>query len=478
MNVVEKVKEYKGQAKLILAFKDELLKNKPLSTGQLILARQILMREAIEKDDKSLIKQELKQFKIDWEKYSHRMPYSFQKEGVNFLLNKSHAILADEMGTGKGIQVVLAALEKGAKKILVICPNILKLTLQREIGFYDNIENTHVCYSKDFDCSKKWTIINYDIVNKYKEELKKGKFDLLICDEAQNLKSSITKRSRAVKTIATKCKNVWLLTGTPIANRPIDFYALLKLCKHPVGSDKAYYTKQYCGGELNPFGFGYKSDGASNLKELHFKTQDVLLRRLKKDCLDLPDKILTPIVLKLRNQSQYDNAPTERVNELYLESLDPDSEKYGRDVDQGLAFVEVAVWRKYCALEKLKDGTIEEGINEVLERGEKVVIFTNYLEVIDTLAERLGEFCLTLDGRVDLEERQRRIDLFQNDPKYNKMVVNIKVGNAGLTLTAANNVFYNDLPWSPAELSQSIDRLHRIGQKLQVNVNFFIYKTQ
>lgn len=231
------------------------------------------------------------------------------------------------------------------------------------------------------------------------------------------------------------------------------------------------YGSKNCGGQMTHWGFDY--NGASNLKELFYKTQDVILRRRKDDVLDLPGKIQTPIYLEFDSKQRklYESAVANYYEQKYADELG--------DIDydniKGEAFVELAVYRKFTAIQKIKDGSTLELINNTLEQGDKVIVFTNYLDVIDSLALELKDNCLTLDGRVDLAERQRRIDLFQTGKGPQVMICNFAVGAFGTTLTKASVTIMNDLSWSPSVMQQAEDRNFRIGQTKKVNILYPVY---
>ena len=466
--VVTRLKAYSGNTPYLLALKEIVERGEELTFTQTMLAKKFLLTHAIKTDDKSIVEDKVQQFNINWAKYSVRNPFLFQRTGINWLLNKEKALLADDMGLGKSLQSIIAAKELGAIKILIVCPASLKLNWVKEIMPFDNQISI---IGKEWKPNK-FTIINYDILKKYQEQIIKYKFELIIADEAHYLKNSSI-RTKAFMKIANKIKRVWLLTGTPIANKPIDFYNLLKICKHELGSNKQNFGALYCGGQLTPWGYDY--NGASNLKELHYKTQNIILRRRKEDVLDLPPKIRTPVYLEFtsKQEKQYNKAVADYYQLKYDNSLDPSSDEYGKDIsERGESFIEISVLRKFTALEKINDGSTLELINNAIEEGKKVVVFTNYLDVIDTLAEKIRDNCLTLDGRLDYTERQRRVELFQSSSGPAVIICNIAIASVGLTLTRATVAIMNDLPWSPATVKQAEDRIYRIGQKELVNITF------
>jgi SWI/SNF-related matrix-associated actin-dependent regulator of chromatin subfamily A-like protein 1 len=469
--IVIRLKAYSGNMPYLLTLKEIVEKGDELTFTQITLAKKFLLTHAIKTDDKSIVEDKVQQFDINWGKYSARNPFLFQRTGINWLLNKEKAMLADDMGLGKSLQSIIAAKELGVSKILIVCPASLKLNWVKEIMPFDNQISV---ISKDWKPGK-FTIINYDILKKYQEQIIKHKFELVIADESHYLKNSSI-RTKTFMKIANKVKRVWLLTGTPIANKPIDFYNLLKICKHELGTNKQNFGALYCGGQLTPWGYDY--NGASNLKELHYKTQNVILRRRKEDVLELPPKIRTPIYLEFtpKQQKQYERAVADYYQMKYDASIDPFSSDYGKDIsERGESFVEISVLRKFTALEKINDGSTLELIKNTIEEGKKVVVFTNYLDVIDTLASQIRDNCVTLDGRLDIVERQRRVELFQSSSGPAVIICNIAIASVGLTLTSATVAIMNDLPWSPATVKQAEDRIYRIGQKELVNIIYPVY---
>lgn len=465
--------KYTGNEPYLLLLKDKISKKENLSTTNFMLGKQIFYKTAAKLNDKELIpSREIKNLNLDFSKYS-RVPFKHQVEGVNWLLQTPKGILGDEPGLGKSAEGALAAIYGGFKKVLIVCPAFLKLNWQAELGYFTIQDEISILTSKSFNI-KKFNIINYDILKKYKKELLKEKFDLIIADEAHLLKNLQSIRTKQFISIANKTKNVWLLTGTPIANRPIDFYSLLKICKHELGKNKQLFGMRYCNGQANYFG-GMDFSGASNLKELHFKTLDVILRRKKEDVLDLPEKIQTPILLELANFKKYENAVEDYYNKLYIEVNDPNSDLYGKDISQGSVLAELSCYRKFCALEKVKDGSLFELIDNQLSEFGRCVVFTGYHQTADLIQEHYKNNCGLIDGRIDPIEKQKRIDVFQSGKGPDILVCNINIA-IGITLTNACIGIFNDLPWSPALLQQAIDRLHRISQTQKVNLLFPVYK--
>ena len=188
---------------------------------------------------------------VDFDKYTQkdlmgRTPYEHQKEGIKFLLSRKKAILADDMGLGKTIQAVVSTLATESKKVLIICPSSTKINWEREINMFGEYD-TSIIQGRKWKPAK-YTIINYDILKNFHTVKKRGekpieeltqildeKFDTLIVDEAHYLKNHKSIRGSIVTDLVKKTdfENVWLLTGTPVANRPKDLYNLLKIIGHP-----------------------------------------------------------------------------------------------------------------------------------------------------------------------------------------------------------------------------------------------------
>ncbi len=183
--------------------------------------------------------EKLDQFQ-NWDGTTGRKVLDHQKKGIKFLLTRNGAILADDMGLGKSMQSIIAALESGAKKILIVCPSSAKINWEREIKFFQ--EDSVAIVSGSRWTSAKFTIINFDILKNFHtlkddkndgmeplRDLVNSKFDLCIVDEAHNLRNKNSTRGAIMTELCVDygIEKVWLLSGTPVANRPMDFYNLL-----------------------------------------------------------------------------------------------------------------------------------------------------------------------------------------------------------------------------------------------------------
>jgi len=407
---------------------------------------------------------------IDYEKYSHRPPLEHQKEAIKSLVENKKFILADDMGLGKTTSTIIAALETGVKKILIICPASLKINWQREIENYSN-RPTSIVEGKKWEDGD-FIIINYDIIKNFHDEKKKSdsvllktKFDLVIIDEAHYIQNKQAQRTKLINDFVSNVDRLWLLTGTPITSRPINYFNLLNLIECPVAKNWMAYVKRYCNGFQFQAGRRkiWNVSGASNLEELRDRTAPLVLRRLKENVLDLPDKIITPVYLRLKSKEY------EALMGEYYDWYD----KNGESDSLTLQFTKLIKVRQVIAEEKVAS-TIEICEN-IVEQGKKVIVFTNFTKTLEMILEHFGKKAVRLDGQMSQKERQMSVDRFQNEEDVMVFVGNIKAAGVGITLTAGEAVVMNDLSFLPSDHSQAEDRSYRYGQKNNVLVYYPIF---
>lgn len=412
---------------------------------------------------------------LNFEQFSHRPPRDFQEEGVKFLLLNDRCILADDMGVGKSIQSVLAALLLPEDyKILVVTMRSLKYNIEEEIKPYSN---SYKVIEKTWESGYKFTIVHYEALKKFKKEILLENYNCVIADEAHCLKNAKIGRSKNFSEVIKTTQKVWLLTGTPINNRPIDFYNLLKIIHHPLSKNWVAYVERYCDGGKDHWG-AWNTKGASNLDELYNKTKNAIMRRLKKDVVkDLPNKDRSPIYLHLDSKKEYDNV-INAYREMKLSELDDSVKEFMNEEDFDIAtMTKFILWRQFCALKKIEDGSLAELIETQIEAGNKIVVFTNFTKVVDAVVNRFGDECCFIDGRIkDSKERLEIVKRFNESSSLKVLICNLKVGSVGLNIPSANVAIINDMDWVPANMLQAEDRLWRIGQKNEVSIFYPIYK--
>jgi len=267
---------------------------------------------------------------------------------------------------------------------------------------------------------------------------------------------------------------VWLLTGTPVANRPMDFFNLLKIIKSPIAENWKHFAVRYCDGRqfMRTLKNGQRkqiwlTDGASNLEELAAKTKNIILRRLKTDTLDMPDKVVTPMYhkLDLNGWKMYDLLWDEYMAKRKAEGK--------KSIESQKDLVELILLRKFIAMQAIPS-TIEM-VENAIEMGRKVIVFTSFTEELEVLANHFGKVSVKHNGPMTTKAKQKSVDDFQNNPKVKVFVGNIKSAGVGITLTEATVVIFNSFDWVTGNNEQAEDRSYRIGQKNDVNVYYQLF---
>ena len=413
---------------------------------------------------------------IDYSPYSSRPPMDHQKIAIEKLLANDKFILADDMGLGKTTSAVIASLESKARKILIVCPASLKINWEREIKNYSD-RKVLIVEGRKWGSTFDFYIINYDIIKNYhttdKSEdsddyklLVNANFDLAIVDEAHYISNATANRTRLLNDVLETIPKVWLLTGTPMTSRPINYFNLLSIVESPLALNWQSYVRRYCAGYQFRVGQRkvWNTSGASNLDELRERTKNLVLRRMKIDILDLPEKIITPVYLELKN-TFYDQE---------LEDFMRITKDNQKKESISVTLNRLMKIRQLIAIEKIPYTC--ELIDKFIEQDKKVIVFTNFTASLDMLHEKYKKNSVTLDGRMSKERRQESVDKFQENSKTKIFISNNKAGGVGITLTAAETVIMNDLSFVPADHSQAEDRAYRYGQKNTVLVYYPVFE--
>tara|TARA_R110000824_G_scaffold27124_3_gene92510 strand:+ start:21218 stop:22951 length:1734 start_codon:yes stop_codon:yes gene_type:complete len=419
-----------------------------------------------------LISQVKKDVIVDFSEFSHRPPFEHQKEAVTKLVSNKKYILADDMGLGKTSSAIMATINLKLKKVLIICPASLKVNWKREIENYSD-DPVGIVEGKKWEDGK-YVIINYDILKNFhslpkdsdkKTKLLDSKFDLVIIDEAHYVSNGKAQRTKLVNNLTNKISRLWLLSGTPMTSRPMNYYNLLKLVGSRVANNWISYVRRYCDGKQIFRGYRkiWLTFGATNLEELRDKTNDKVLRRLKEDVLDLPDKIITPIYMELKSK-EYE----EEVGEY------KDWRRENKNKGLSIQLSKLMKVRQIIALAKVSETS--QLIEQCLQQDKKVIVFTNFTEPLMQLHEKYKNESVILNGSMKKEDRQESVDRFQNDEKIKLFIGNVKAAGVGITLTSAEVVIFNDLSFVPSDMSQCEDRAFRIGQDKKVSCLYPIYQ--
>lgn len=412
-------------------------------------------------------------------------PYPYQLQGIARGLQLKRFINGDDMGLGKTLESIATINKADAFPCLVICPNVVKINWQREWHkftdkkamvltdsvrdswpffwqtgmnqvFIVNYESLRKYFVRRITKAEKWTLKDVEFHNTIKL------FKSVIIDESHKVKSTATQQTKFCKGIATGKEYIILLTGTPVVNKPKDLVAQLGIMDRMIdmGGWKGFMLR-YCSGP----------NQASNLKELNYKLwQHCFFRREKSKVLtQLPDKVRQIVTCEITNRKEYLDAERDLIDYLkrYKEA---DDEKIQKSL-KGEVMVRIGILKDITARGKLKE--VIDFVKDFRENGKKIILFCNLHEIVDRLLVAFpSAVCVT--GRQDMQEKQASVDAFQKNPKTDVIICSIKAASAGITLTAASDVAFIELPWTYADCDQAESRAHRIGQKDSVNCYYLL----
>lgn len=442
-------------------------------------------------------------------------PYKYQKQAIVFFEKANGiSILGDQPGVGKTLPAMGYA-AKHKLKTIVVCPASLKLNWRNEILKFTHEKpyvfkwkptkkSGKVNYSKEeslfhiinyeaietyakFNVSHKCSRCGWDEVSlkkKYNEcpkcksqksvksirkniisiedkdgnSLNPAEYDLIISDECHYLKTQNINRTKLVKGLFKDTKRKLLLTGTAIKSRPYEFFSILNFIDPLIWKNAHYFGIKYCAGEQNQFGWNY--DGASNLDELYERISPYFLRRLKKDVLKfLPPKTYTniPIELSSIELREYKKIENEAVNE----SSEEDSEMTHLSRIQKL--------KQYTSKIKLQRAL--NFIQDIISGDEKIVVFSQYISTANAVKEYFGDKAVLFTGKKNSNEKQEAVDNFMNDENVKVFSGTIGAAGQGITLTSSSVLMFIDSAWTPGDMEQAEDRIHRASttaDKIQI----------
>jgi len=406
------------------------------------------------------------------------------------------SIIADDMGLGKTLQVITllakvkeeGGLEK--KKALVVVPTGLLHNWKFEVARFAPHLTTAIYHgsARDLDdgpCkSSDILLTTYGVVRSDADKLKKRKWQMLVIDEAQNIKNSGTEQSKAIRSIPADVHIA--MSGTPVENRLSEFWSIIDF------TNKGYLgsLKDFAEHYANPIQKCGDRIVADRFKKI---TAPFLMRRLKTDktiISDLPDKIERNELISLTA------AQAALYHETVTRCMSVISGLEGEDHQtlfkrQGLVLQMILALKQICnhPTQFLKDNNMDISLSgktiilldllrSIIDSNEKVLVFTQFKEMGELLGHfirtELDEEPLFYHGGCTLKQRQSMVDRFQNDRNARIFILSLKAAGTGLNLTAATNVIHYDLWWNPAVEAQATDRAYRIGQHNNVQVHRFI----
>lgn len=399
----------------------------------------------------------------------------FQKTGVKFMTSQKTALLADDMGLGKTVQAATVIKELKCKRALVLTLATLKFNWERELKSW--IRNDLKCQvvlhvADKIDKTADVIICNYDLViyKEIRKQLRDLDYDVVILDEAHVLSNSDAKRTKAVYDtqfgIIRGAKRAYLLTGTPVRNRPKDFFIMLKVfaphCIEPYTSYEAY-AQRYCGAYYDSYG-ALNDKGASNIDELAEKIKPFMLRRTKDEVLkELPPLIEKTIPLELTPEIEH---VLNNEQELY-----ENANEFSENSDLGIQ----ATTRRLLGLAKLPQVT--DYLRNLLLTQQKVVVFAYHREVIDKIRKDLkGYGVRVVAGGLTPRLKQMEVDLFVSDPNSHIFVGQYTAAGFGVDglQKVASHVVFAEIDWVPGNIDQARDRIRRIGQTNPVVAHYLV----
>ena len=405
------------------------------------------------------------------------------------------ACLADDMGLGKTVQVIALLLDRKREKTksasLLVVPASLIANWKSELAKFAPSLTFAVAHPSEATAAakeltlKELTLADADafdlVVTTYgmlvrTDWMKQHRWQLVILDEAQAIKNSGTKQTRAVKELHASSRIA--MTGTPVENRLSDLWSLFDFLNPGLlGTSK----------QFGSFVKRIQNAAVPSFEPLRNLVRPYILRRLKTDkrvIADLPDKteVKAYCTLSKHQAALYQNAVAE-LSQL-LQATDG-IQRRGVVLAQLMRLkqicnhpAQIAGTNDYAADRSGKFRRLAEIAEEIASRQEKVLVFTQFREIADPLAEFLatlfGRPGLVLHGGTSVKKRKEFVDQFQQEDGPPFFVLSLKAGGTGLNLTAASHVVHFDRWWNPAIENQATDRAFRIGQKRNVLVHKFI----
>lgn len=399
----------------------------------------------------------------------------FQIEGVKKIYGfRGRALLADEQGLGKTIQALdwIRRIPK-RRPAIIITPSTVKYTWQAEaamhFGMRTEVIEGHRKGKRPLPNSD-IIIVNYDLLRTWLPALLRAHPQALIIDEVQFIKNLTARRTQCVLKLALESPDmasVVGLSGTPITNRPVEFWPSLLAIRPDLFPDFGKFAWRYC--KPKHTRWGWQFTGSAREDELHeILVRECMIRRLKKDVAqDLPDKIRKAVPMKLKSYREYHEA-----EHHFLKWLKRQSPVRAKRAAKSQALTKVGYLLRLVA--QLKLNLTTQWIEEFLEAnpGKKLVGFTMHTFVINHLKEHFGRRSVIIDGRVTGRMRFETVRQFQNNKRIDLLFGNWIAAGIGNTLTAAHNFAAFDYPWTPGDLMQGEDRIHRIGQKKDCFIHY------
>jgi SWI/SNF-related matrix-associated actin-dependent regulator 1 of chromatin subfamily A len=388
----------------------------------------------------------------------------FQLEGVEQIYKfRGRALLADEQGLGKTIQALYWLLMTPKRRpALIVVPAPLKYSWHAEAMSHFGMRTTIIegrMKKSQRTLPGEILIINYEIFVSWLPLLLKYQPETVIFDECHYIKNPDAQRTQAAWAVSENACSVVGLSGTPLTKRPIELWSSIQAIRPDLWPSRTKYGWRYCKPRYTPWGFKY--DGATRKDELHeILFEEVMIRRKKKEVAkELPDKIRTVVRFKLDSYTEYNKA---KLNFLkWLKAISPSRAAKAKKSE---CLTKVGYLARLVS--ELKLDWTAKWIQDWLDdnEGEKLICFTMHSSVIQNLQKRFAKRCVVLDGSVTGIKREHAKRRFINNQSTDLLLGNWKAAGVGHNLQVCSNIVALDLPWTPGDMWQGEDRIHRIGQ--------------
>jgi SNF2 family DNA or RNA helicase len=409
-------------------------------------------------------------------------PFEHQKTTASFLSLRKRAFCFNEQGTGKTASVIWAAdylMNKGLiKRVLVLCPlSIMKSAWQQDLFKFAMHRSCSVAYGpakqreKIINAEAEFVIINFDGLAVVKDAIANGGFDLIVVDEANAYKNPTTNRWKLFNRLVRDTNpRLWMLTGTPAAQSPVDAYGLARMMDLP-GCPKYYGVfRDSVMRKVTQFKWMPKS----NAQEVVHKVLQPAIRFEKKDCLDLP--LVTHIEREAPLTPQQKKYYAQLKSQLLFEAS-------GEEVSAVNAatklnkLLQISGGAVYTDTGEVLEFDVSNRMNVVLEvieeASHKVLVFVPFTHTIELLRARMekeGISCDVINGKVPVNRRTDIVDKFQREAHPKVLLIQPKAASHGLTLTAADTIIWYAPTTSVETYLQANARIDRAGQKNAMTV--------
>lgn len=385
------------------------------------------------------------------------LPY--QQAGIEFMVERPNVLLADPPGLGKTIEIAGTLNQLLSPRVLIVCPASLRLNWIQELQKW-------LSYAPE-----SLEVVSVDSVWRKGvfSRLVATSFDFMAVDESQYIKETDSKRSMACAALAAKAKRVVLMTGTPVKNRPRDAFHLLHILAPDIFPDYRQFALRYCaafqqtiyvkGGKKRTI---WNDNGSSHLEELNdILRSTIMLRRSKEDALpQLPRKRRQ--LIEVEGAAKEVKAEKTAWEEVCA-SIGYEEALRQMETGAGIAFTEMASKRKTVALSKIP--FVVEHVSNLLDSGEKVILFAHHRDVISGLADGLKDYSpVTYVGGMNEKQKDEAKRRFMEDDACRVFIGNIQAAGTGLTLTVSSTVVFAEMSYCPSDMEQCEDRACRIGQ--------------